>query len=74
MPSNLNEQARRMIDEEQRLLLAIKVLRMKPRLTDRELRELATLKTEYLRWCPPIRYDWKDGRPVFDIVKTFAQT
>jgi hypothetical protein len=72
MPKDLNAQAQMMIDEEHRLLLAIKVLRLKPRLTDRELRQLAELKTEYLQWCPPIRFDWQDGRPARDIVKRFT--
>lgn len=63
----------RLILEADRLTLAIRLLKGKPRLTDSDLRELARLKTDLLHVCPPARYDWVDGLPALDILKAFQQ-
>ena len=63
----------RLILETDRLTLAIRMLRVKPRLTDPDLRRLARLKADLLVVCPPERYAWIDGLPVVDILKTLHQ-
>lgn len=70
---NPTPSADRLIIETNRLVLAIRLLKGKPRLTSRDLQELARLTTELLQVCPRRRYEWVDGLPVVDIVKSFQQ-
>lgn len=63
----------RLILETDRLALAIRMLRAKPRLRDLDLRRLARLKADLLVVCPPERYAWIDGLPVVDILQTLHQ-
>jgi hypothetical protein len=63
----------RLITETNRITLEIRLLKSKHRLTDRDLQKLAGLKADLLRVCPSIRYDWIDGKPVVDILKSFQQ-
>jgi hypothetical protein len=61
------------ITETDRLILAIRLLKAKPQLTDKDLRQLARLKADLILVCPPIRYNWKDGAPIIDILRDFRE-
>lgn len=64
LPETLLEQHAR----SEKILQEIHQLRLKPYLTEGDLRRIVELKVKLTRLSPPERYGWIDGRPRIDIL------
>lgn len=62
-----------MVRQSEKLKSEIQKLKSKPKLSLSDLKDLANLKAELLRHCPPERFFWSEGKPAVDILKELTK-
>ncbi|MBW2631061.1 MAG: hypothetical protein JRC90_04750 [Deltaproteobacteria bacterium] len=68
MPLHLPEALLTQHARAEEALQEIRQLRLKSRLSLKDLRQIAKLRVEIAQLSPPERYGWIDGRPRIDIL------